>query len=118
MITKLAPNQIFVFGSHLTGHHAGGAARQAVDRFGAIVGQGEGLQGQSYAIPTMHGEAVFRTAIQTFVAFAAEHPELEFLLTRVGCGIAGYPENNVIAIFRDALPAGWPENIVPPAGWQ
>ena len=117
MITNLAPNQVFVFGSHLTGHHAGGAARTAVERFGAIVGQGEGLQGQSYAIPTMHGETVFRQAIQTFVSFAADHLELEFLLTRVGCGIAGFSESDVIAMFHEALPNGWPANIVPPPGW-
>jgi len=117
MIEYLEPNQIFVFGSHQTGHHAGGAARTAVERFGAIIGQGEGLQGQSYAIPTMHGEINFRQAIQTFVLFAGEHPELEFLLTKVGCGIAGFHELDVIAMFHESLPNGWPTNIVPPDGW-
>ena len=117
MITELEPGQIFVFGSHRTGHHAGGAARQAVDRFGAIVGQGEGLQGQSYAIPTMHGEADFLRAIKAFVDFAEARPELELLLTRVGCGIAGFRESDVVAMFQDALPQGWPANIVSPEGW-
>ena len=117
MIERLEPGQIFVFGSHASGHHAGGAARQAVRQFGAIVGQGEGVQGQSYALPTMHGVDAFRRAIATFVAVAAAHPEFEFLLTKVGCGIAGYPEEQVIAMFREALPNGWPVNIVPPDGW-
>ena len=117
MIEHLEPGQIFVFGSHASGHHAGGAARQAVRQFGAIVGQGEGLQGQSYALPTMHGVDAFRRAIATFVVVAAAHPELEFLLTKVGCGIAGYPEERVISMFHEALPDGWPENIVPPVGW-
>jgi len=118
MITALGPNEIFVFGSHLSGHHAGGAARQAVEQFGAIVGQGEGLQGQSYAIPTMHSEQLFRDAIGRFVAFAGLHPELTFLLTKVGTGIAGFREQSVREWFAEALPNGWPENIVPPEGWE
>ena len=118
MIATLGPNEIFVFGSHLSGHHAGGAARQAVEQFGAIVGQGEGLQGQSYAIPTMHGEQLFRDAIGRFVAFAGLHPELRFLLTKVGTGIAGFREQSVREWFAEALPNGWPENIVPPEGWE
>jgi hypothetical protein len=117
VITHLEPGQIFVFGSHATGHHAGGAARQAVERFGAVVGQGEGLQGQSYAIPTMHGEDLFRQAIRTFIDFAAARPELEFLLTKVGCGIAGFLEVDVIAMFQESLSDGWPTNVVPPVGW-
>ena len=58
-----------------------------------------------------------RDAIDRFVAFAAEHPETTFLLTRVGCGIAGYDEAEVIAMFRQATPDGWPANITPPNGW-
>ncbi len=118
MITKLNDNQVFVFGSALSGHHAGGAARQAVERFGAIVGQGEGLQGRSYAIPTMDGDEVFRQAIGRFLQLAASHPELEFLLTKVGCGIAGYAESEVKAMFRAALPDGWPGNVLPPEEWK
>lgn len=117
MITQLEPGEVFVFGSHITGHHAGGAARQAVERFGAIVGQGEGLQGQSYAIPTMNGQDLFRKAIGRFIWFANAHPETRFLLTKVGCGIAGYPESEVRALFGQATPAGWPSNVVPPDGW-
>ncbi len=117
MITHLGPNEVFVFGSHVTGHHGGGAARQAVERFGAVVGQGEGLQGQSYAIPTMNGKQLFQDAIDRFIAFATAHPETTFLLTRVGCGIAGHDEREVIEMFRQATPDGWPANIVPPEGW-
>jgi hypothetical protein len=117
MITHLQPNEIFVFGSHVTGHHAGGAARQAVERFGAEVGKGEGLQGQSYAIPTMNGQQLFQDAIDRFIGFAIEHPELTFLLTRVGCGIAGYDKQEVIRMFRQATPDGWPVNVIPPEGW-
>jgi hypothetical protein len=117
MITRLKPNEVFVFGSHVTGHHAGGAARQAVERFGAVVGQGEGLQGQSYAIPTMNGDQLFRDAIGRFITFAVDHPQSTFLLTKVGCGIAGYAEPEVIAMFRQATPNGWPANLIPPEGW-
>ena len=117
MITQLQPNEVFVFGSHITGHHAGGAARQAVERFGAVVGQGEGLQGQSYAIPTMNGDQLFQNAIERFITFATQHPESTFLLTKVGCGIAGYSEPEVIAMFRQATPHGWPANVIPPDGW-
>src|SRR4051794_36437942 len=115
MISELGPNEIFVFGSHITGHHAGGAARQAVDQFGAIVGQGEGLQGQSYAIPTMNGRELFETAIRPFLGFAAAPPDLTFRLTKVGCGIAGYDERTVIDMFASETSGTWPENIIPPA---
>lgn len=117
MITHLEPNAVFVFGSNTAGHHAAGAARQAVEQFGAVMGQGEGLQGQSYAIPTMNGRELFQEAIQRFVAFAASRPDLQFMLTKVGCGIAGYSESEVRQMFQRALPAGWPENITPPEGW-
>lgn len=117
MIASLNDSEYFVFGSHASGHHAGGAARQAVEQFGAIVGQGEGLQGQSYAIPTMNGRELFQEAIQRFVAFATANPDKQFLLTRVGCGIAGYPESDIRAMFTQELPHGWPANITPPEGW-
>ena len=117
MITRLEQGDVFVFGSHASGHHAGGAARQAVERFGAIVGQGEGLQGRSYAIPTMNGPAVFREAVARFIGFAGENPGTRFLLTRVGCGIAGYPEPDVREMFRRAAPGCWPSNVIPPEGW-
>ena len=88
-ITELQPGEIFVFGSNLQGMHAGGAARIAYNKFGAIWGQGVGLQGQSYGIPTMQGGVeTVRPYVNEFIQFAKDHPELTFLVTRIGCGIA------------------------------
>lgn len=102
-IDQLEPNQVFVFGSNAAGTHAGGAARQAVERFGAIPGQGEGLQGQSYAIPTMEGLDKMREAIERFFRFAYEHHEMQFLVTRIGCGSAGYDDHDVAPFFAHAI---------------
>ena len=100
-IDKLAPNQIFVFGSNLEGHHAGGAARLAHDRFGAVWGQGVGLQGQCYAIPTMHGGVeTIKPYVDEFIEFAKEHKELTFLVTRIGCGIAGFKDRQIAPLFQ------------------
>jgi hypothetical protein len=108
-ITALAEGEVFVFGSHVTGHHAGGAARFAVERFGAIVGQGEGLQGDSYAIPTMGTLEEIRAAVGRFLNFAHGNPGLRFLVTKIGTGIAGYSEEVVAPLFRDH-----PANVVLP----
>lgn len=112
-IEKLEPGEVFVFGSNASGAHGGGAARFAHDRFGAIWGQSEGLQGQSYGIDTMSGLTVFEEHARRFIAFAAEHPELRFLVTEVGCGIAGYRPQQVAGFFADAgenvaLPESFP----------
>lgn len=102
-ITSLEPHQIFVFGSNLKGQHSGGAARDAYERFGAIWGQGEGLQGQSYALPTMGlSEDEIKAHIEVFARCANEHPEFEFLVTKVGCGIAGFKERDIAPLFLDA----------------
>jgi len=108
-IESLGPGEIFVFGSNAQGAHAGGAARFAHERFGAVWGQAEGLQGQSYAIDTMSGLDVFEEQAARFVAFARDHPELRFLVTEVGCGIASYTPEQVAGFFRGA-----PENVVLP----
>lgn len=100
-IDTLAENEIFVFGSNAGGQHAGGAAAFAVQNFGAVWGQGEGLQGQSYAIPTMEGLENLQAAVDRFTQFAYEHPELHFLVTRVGCGIAGYSVDQIAPMFRN-----------------
>lgn len=90
-ITSLEQNEIFVFGSDKSGTHNGGAAAQAVAQFGAIIGNGEGFQGQSYAIPTTGCSPLeTRAAIERFILFAKNHPELKFLVTMIGCGNAGY----------------------------
>ena len=104
MITELRDNEIFVFGSNLAGMHAGGAARFAYNKFGAIWGQGEGQQGQSYAIPTMQGGVeTIAPYVDTFIAFAQAHPELHFLVTPVGCGIASFSEQEIAPLFHAAL---------------
>ena len=93
-ITSLEPNEIFVFGSNLKGMHGGGAAYIAYRKFGAIMGKGVGLQGQSYAIPTMQGGVeTIRPYVDEFIWFAKQHPELTFLVTRIGCGIAGFTDD-------------------------
>ena len=103
-ITSLQPNQIFVFGSNLQGAHGGGAARAAYHHFGAIWGQGVGLQGQSYAIPTMQGPvSSIKPYVDEFIAFARKHPEYEFLVTRIGCGIAGFQDAEIAPLFKEAL---------------
>ena len=114
-ITELKPGEIFVFGSNLRGMHGGGAARIAHQKFGAIMGQGVGLQGQCYAIPTMQGGVeTIRPYVDEFIAFAKEHPELTFLVTRIGCGIAGFTDEEISPLFAQAHEI---ENVVLPEGW-
>ena len=102
-ITELKENEIFVFGSNLAGAHGGGAAYIAMQRFGAVWGQGVGLQGQSYAIPTMQGGVeTIRPYVDEFCRFAMEHPEYRFLVTPIGCGIAGFTAGEIAPLFREA----------------
>ena len=115
-ISQLASNEVFVFGSNLQGHHYGGAARIANEKFGAIFGQGVGLQGQSYAIPTMHGGVeTIRPYVDEFIEFAKQHPELTFLVTRIGCGIAGFKDSEIAPLFRGAIGI---ENIALPQSFM
>ena len=103
-ITELKANEVFVFGSNLAGAHAGGAARVALDKFGAVWGQGVGIQGQSYAIPTMQGGVeTIKPYVDDFFSFAKSHTELVFLVTRIGCGIAGFKDEEIAPLFADAL---------------
>lgn len=105
MIKSLEPNEVFVFGSNLGGFHAGGAARAALNHFGAVWGQGVGLQGQSYAIPTMHGGVdAIRPYVDEFIHFAQSRPDLYFYVTRIGCGIAGFRDEQMAPLFAAALP--------------
>lgn len=103
-ITELRPGEIFVFGSNLEGAHGGGAALLAWRKWGAKWGQGVGLQGQTYGIPTMHGgpESI-RPYVNEFIRFAADHPELHFLVTEIGCGIAGFTPEEIAPLFRNAV---------------
>lgn len=92
-IDTLKHDEIFVFGSNLHGHHGGRAAWTARKKFGAIWGQGVGLQGQSYAIPTMQGGVeTIKPCVNQFIDFAKEHTEMFFYITRIGCGIAGFKD--------------------------
>ena len=111
-ITHLEPNEIFVFGSNLQGYHGAGAARMALDKFGAVWGQGAGLHGQSYAIPTMEGGVeTIKPYVDEFIDFVKQHPEYQFLLTRVGCGIAGFTDEEIAPLFGEALKL---ENVIFP----
>ncbi|MBR4783257.1 MAG: hypothetical protein IK023_05145 [Bacteroidaceae bacterium] len=111
-ISELKPNEIFVFGSNLSGAHGGGAARLAYNRFGAIWGQGVGLQGQSYGIPTMQGGVeTIKPYVNEFIDFAAQHPEMKFLVTLIGCGIAGFTPEEIAPLFKEAIEI---ENIILP----
>ena len=103
-IDSLKSDEVFVFGSNLHGHHGGGAARAARKKFGAIWGQGVGLQGQSYAIPTMQGGVeTIKPYVDQFIDFAREHTELFFYVTRIGCGIAGFKDSDIAPLFKDAM---------------
>ena len=108
-IAELDKNEIFVFGSNGQGAHFGGAAETAIHKFGAKMGQAEGLQGQSYAINTMDSEDEMFEQIDRFLMFAKNHPELKFLVTEIGCGIAGYSPEQVAPHFKNHS-----ENVVLP----
>ena len=106
-IKNLPEREIFVFGSNLNGNHAGGAAKTALDKFGAIQGQAEGLQGQSYALPTLDEnmsklslEAISKH-IDTLYQFAESCPDLVFWVTKIGCGIAGFDEQEIARLFKE-----------------
>ena len=120
-ISELAENEIFVFGSNLAGAHGGGAARLAYRKFGAVWGEGVGLHGRTYAIPTMQGGVqTIKPYVDEFIRFAKEHPWLTFLVTRIGCGIAGFQDRDIAPLFKAAinvdniiLPKGFVDYIVP-----
>jgi hypothetical protein len=110
---------IFVFGSNLAGRHGKGAALDAVRSFGAIYGQGVGLQGKSYAIPTKDERlrtlplSDIRHHVDEFIVFAREHPEMRFALTAIGCGLAGYSPRQIAPMFADA-----PDNVLLPSEFR
>lgn len=110
-ILSIKPNEIFVFGANEAGRHGRGAAKTAL-KWGAIYGQGEGHMGQTYGIPTKGYRLEIlslpdiRVHVGRFLAYAAAHPELTFLLTQIGCGLAGYEPKDIAPMFRDA-----PDNV-------
>jgi hypothetical protein len=114
-ITELSQCEIFVFGSNLEGQHAGGAARIAYEKFGAVWGIGVGPTGRSYAIPTMHGGLdAIKPYIDQFVEYAKTHPMNRFLLTRIGCGIAGFKDADMAPLFSAVLAI---PNVAIPRAW-
>lgn len=111
-ISYLENNEIFVFGSNLQGAHGGGAARTAYRKFGAEWGKGVGMQGKSYGIPTMHGGVEkIKPYVDEFIEFASQHKEYTFLVTKIGCGIAGFKANEIAPLFAKAIEI---ENILLP----
>jgi len=116
LITSLKPNEVFVFGSNKAGKHYGGAARIAVG-WGAEMGNGYGLQGQTYAIPTLdenHAKLSLNELkyyVDEFIAFAKNHPDKDFLVTEIGCGIAGFKVEEIAPLFSEAKTV---ENILLP----
>lgn len=102
-ITSLKENEIFVFGCRRSGRHWEGAAAFALENFGARFGQGDGQQGKSYAIATAGvGLADIKLSVDRFTQYAMEHPELNFLVTRIGCGLGGWRVSQIAPMFRDA----------------
>lgn len=117
-LSGLRPSEIFVFGSNRAGRHGRGAAVEAVRRYGARYGMGEGLVGQSYALPTKGERLEVLTLAQIgvhvgrFLALAGRRSDLRFYVTEVGCGLAGYTPEQVAPLFE-----GSPENVVLPAAF-
>lgn len=114
------PQQVFVFGSNLSGIHGGGAARAAHQFYGAVWGATEGLTGHSYAIPTVQAQIAgplllveIREAVARFLGFAAAHPEMDFFVTRIGCGLAGHRDADMAPMFAHA-----PLNCSLPDTWE
>ena len=96
--------------------HGGGATYVAFKKFGAVMGCGVGLRGQSYAIPTMQGGVeTIKPYVDEFIAFAGEHPELFFYVTRIGCGIAGFRNKDIAPLFAGTTGM---ENVCLPIGWN
>ena len=115
LITELSRCEIFVFGSNLEGQHHGGAARTAYEKFGAEWGVGDGPTGRCYAIPTMFKDIEdIRPYAEKFIDYAKAHPQNRFLLTRVGCGIAGFNDIDMAQLFQDCMEV---PNITHPKEW-
>lgn len=118
MIQVLKDKEVFIFGSNLAGNHAGGAARQAKEQFGAQEGVGEGRTGQSYAFPTLNenlkkrSDEDLKKSIQYLYEYCEGNKDQKFLLTKVGCGIAGYEEEYMKSLFKNP-----PHNLVLPEEW-
>lgn len=110
---------VFVFGSNYSGRHGAGAALYARNHYGAKYGVGKGRTGQAYAIPTKDGYLktlplnVIEKHVQDFIEYAKQSPELNFLVTRVGCGLAGYKDQDIAPMFKSV-----PQNCILPQEWK
>ena len=108
-ICFLQKNEVFVFGSNEAGIHGAGAARAAYDKFGAVLGQGYGFAGSSFAIPTKDKSietlpiSKIKIYVDKFIIYAAEHAELDFLVTKIGTGLAGLSVEEIAPLFEDAI---------------
>ncbi len=107
-ITELKDNEIFVFGSNESGRHGKGAAKTALG-WGAKWGQARGLQGKTYGVPTKdHSVRVvlpvskIQIYVNEFIEFAKERQDLTFLVTEIGCGLAGYKPKDIAPLFQEA----------------
>lgn len=111
--------KVFVFGSNEAGRHGKGAALHARNHKGAVYGQAAGMQGESYAIPTKDAKlrtlplVTIKVYVDEFLCFAADRPRTLFEVTRIGCGLAGYKDEDIAPMF-----AGAPENCELPDGWR
>lgn len=107
-IKQLIDNQVFVFGSNLRGVHGAGAAKQAM-KWGAKYGQGYGLQGQTFAIPTKDWDIKslslnqIQVYVDRFIKFAKTYDTLDFLVTKIGCGLAGYEIEDIAPMFKECV---------------
>jgi hypothetical protein len=108
-ITKLKPGEIFVFGSNTSGRHGKGAAKTAMG-WGAVYGQGDGLQGHTYGIPTVNASITGKLSLEkiqgyvdNFIEFAKTQPHMTFLVTEIGCGLAGWEVKNIAPLFKEAM---------------
>jgi len=112
-------NEIFVFGSNMAGRHGKGAALYARLNHGAVYGQGIGLQGQSYAIPTKNANlktldlVIIKLYVDSFIQHAIEFKDIQYNVTRIGCGLAGYKDSDIAPMFKNA-----PLNCILPEGWR
>lgn len=113
--------QIFVFGSNREGRHGKGAAYTALKKYNAVYGQSKGLQGNSYGIITKELRSNFpkvtlqeiQEQVDSFLKFATERQELEFLITKIGCGLAGFKEEEIRPLFNSV-----PKNCILPDDWS
>src|SRR5437868_4556251 len=117
--TVTPPSVIFVFGSNLAGYHGAGAARDAVMYWEARYYHGKGRQGYAYAIPTKDDKmqplplGAIASYVRDFLQYARTYPQLDFQVTAIGCGLAGYRPEQIAPMFKNA-----PPNVHLPLGWK